>query len=187
MFCDENMEANKKSLSERDICTKFVTPALGRTGRIINILFMVVMGLLDMPVLYLSKRIIDDKMVYYRRLRQVTEQGAWEAWVLYMLEAVEATARLTLDKIFAVRSLLDKTLDLSKAKLPSRVYSKELIELIFRQPYTKGEFIVETGLAERQTAADYLKELERIGVLKGQRVGKENLYLNVELYNLLAK
>ncbi len=159
----------------------------GRTGRIINILFMVVMGLLDMPVLYLSKRIIDDKMVYYRRLRQVTEQGAWEAWVLYMLEAVEATARLTLDKIFAVRSLLDKTLDLSKAKLPSRVYSKELIELIFRQPYTKGEFIVETGLAERQTAADYLKELERIGVLKGQRVGKENLYLNVELYNLLAK
>ena len=159
----------------------------GRTGRIINILYLVIQGLLDLPVLYLSKQIIDDKPEYYRHLRGVTENGHWEAWVLYMLKAVEITARLTLQKILAIRSLLDETLKIAKAKLPVRVYSKELIELIFRQPYTKGQFVVEAGLAERKTSAEYLKELETIGVLRSQRVGKENLYLNVRLYELLSK
>ena len=159
----------------------------GRTGRIINILFLVVQGLLDLPVLYLSKQIIDDKPAYYRRIRLVTERGDWEGWVLYMLAAVETTARLTLQKILAIRAQLDDTLQFAKAKLPERVYSKELIELIFRQPYTKGQFVVDAGLAERKTAADYLRELEMIGILKSQKAGKENLYLNVRLYELLAK
>lgn len=159
----------------------------GRTGRIINILFLVVQDLLDLPVLYLSKQIIDDKPQYYRHLREVTENGRWEAWVLYMLEAVEVTARLTLQKILAIRALLDETLKLAKSKLSARVYSKELIELIFRQPYTKGQFVVEAGLVERQTAAEYLKELEQIKVLKSHKVGKENLYLNVKLYELLSQ
>lgn len=159
----------------------------GRTGRIINILYLVTQDLIDLPVLYLSKQIIDDKQEYYRHIRMVTENGHWEAWVLYMLKAVEITAQVTLKKILAIRSLLDETLKIAKAKLPARVYSKELIELIFRQPYTKGQFVVEAGLAERQTAAEYLKELERIKVLKSQKVGKESLYLNVKLYELLAK
>lgn len=87
----------------------------------------------------------------------------------------------------AIRALLDETLQRAKKELPARVYSKELIELIFRQPYTKGQFVVEAGLAERKTSADYLQELERIGVLKSRKVGKENLYLNVRLFELLAK
>ncbi|HMP76589.1 MAG TPA: Fic/DOC family N-terminal domain-containing protein [Kiritimatiellia bacterium] len=159
----------------------------GRTGRLINILFLVHKGLLDLPVLYLSKYIIDRKPEYYRLLRQVTERGSWEPWVLYMLEAVEATSILTRKRILAIRALLDETLALAKQKLPPRVYSKDLIELIFRQPYTKGQFIVEAGLAERQTAAEYLKELENIGILSTRKVGRENLYLNLKLYDLLSK
>jgi Fic family protein len=159
----------------------------GRAGRIVNILFLISQNLLDLPVLYLSKRIIDDKPAYYRRLRAVTESGEWESWTRYMLEAVEVTARLTDRKILAIRALLDETLLIAKGKLPPRVYSKELIELVFRQPYTKGQFVVDAGIAERKTAADYLQELERIGILKSQKVGKENLYLNVRLYELLAK
>lgn len=159
----------------------------GRAGRLINILFLIAHKLLDVPVLYMSRHIIDDKPEYYRRLRGVTENGEWEAWVLYMLEAVIVTARLTRQRILDIRALLDEALDLAKRKLPARVYSKELIELIFRQPYTKGQFVVDAGLAERQTAAEYLKGLERIGLLKSRKVGKENLYLNVRLYELLAE
>jgi Fic family protein len=159
----------------------------GRTGRLINILFLVHKGLLDLPVLYMSKHIIDRKAEYYRLLRRVTENGEWEAWVLYMLEAVENTSVFTRQRILAIRALLDETLVLAKSRLPARVYSKDLIELIFRQPYTKGYFVVEAGLAERKTAADYLQELEKIGVLRSQKVGKENLYLNVRLFELLSK
>lgn len=159
----------------------------GRTGRLVNILFLIAHDLLELPVLYISKYIIDDKPEYYLRLRRVTENGEWEAWVLYMLDAVETTARMTRQRILDIRSLLDQTLALAKAKLPARVYSKDLIELLFRQPYTKGQFLVEAGIAERQTAAEYLKELEQIGVLKVHREGKENLYLNVRLYDLLSK
>lgn len=159
----------------------------GRTGRLINILFLIAHKLLDVPVLYISRHIIDGKPEYYRRLRNVTENGEWEAWVLYMLAAVDVTARLTRQRILDIRALLNEALDLAKRKLPARVYSKELIELLFRQPYTKGQFVVDAGLAERQTAAEYLKELERIGLLKSRKVGKENLYLNVRLYELLAR
>ena len=159
----------------------------GRTGRILNILYLVTQGLLDLPVLYLSRRIIDSRPEYYLLLRAVTETGGWEAWVLYMLKALEATAQMTLQRILAIRALLDETLVLAKSKLPARVYSKELIELIFRQPYTKGQFVVDARLAERQTAAEYLRELENIKVLKSHKSGKENLYLNVKLYELLSK
>ncbi len=159
----------------------------GRTGRLINILFLVSKGLLDLPVLYMSKYIIDHKPQYYYLLRQVTEKGEWENWILFILEAVENTAGLTRRRILEIRALLDEALDLAKRKLPARVYSKELIELVFRQPYTKGQHVVDAGLAERQTAAEYLKELERIGVLAPHKVGRENLYLNVKLYALLAK
>ena len=159
----------------------------GRTGRIINILYLVERRLLDSPVLYLSKYIIDRKPEYYKLLRGVTERNLWEPWILYMLDAVETTAGLTRQRILDIRSLLQETLTLAKKKLPARVYSKELIELLFRQPYTKGQFLVEAGLAERKTAADYLQELEKIGILKRQKVGRENLYLNDKLYKLLSQ
>ncbi len=159
----------------------------GRTGRIINILYLVNRGLLDVPVLYLSKYIIDRKPEYYRLLRGVTEHGKWEPWILYMLDAVETTATLTRQRILNIRALLHQAIVLAKKKLPARVYSKELIELVFRQPYTKGQFLVEAGLAERKTAADYLQELEKAGILKGRKVGRENLYLNEKLHRLLSK
>lgn len=162
------------------------TDGNGRTGRIINILYLVVKDLLYLPVLYLSKYIIERKPDYYRLLRGVTEDAKWEPWILYMLDAVEQTALFTRDRTIKIKDLMEETLQLAKNKLPSRVYSKELVELLFHQPYTKGQFLVDAGIAERKTAAEYLKELEKIGVLKLHRVGKENLYLNVKLYKLLS-
>jgi len=159
----------------------------GRTGRIIIIYYLLHKGLLDLPVLYLSKYIIDRKSEYYRLLRQVTERSAWEPWILYMLDAVETTAALTRQQILDIRALMDDTVTFAKNKLPTRVYSKELIELVFRQPYTKGQLLVDAGIAERKTAADYLQELEKIGILKRKKVGRENLYLNEKLYKLLSK
>lgn len=158
----------------------------GRTGRIINILFLTLNGLLDLPVLYLSKFIIEKKTDYYKRLRDVTEKDEWESWILYMLDAIETTSIDTKDKIARIRNLLEETIELAKRELPQRVYSKELIELLFHQPYTKGQFLVDAGIAKRQTAAQYLNALEKIGVLKKQKLGKENLFLNVKLYELLG-
>lgn len=159
----------------------------GRTGRIINILYLVKEDLLNLPVLYLSKYIIEQKSDYYRLLREVTEKNKWEPWIMFMLNAIESTAALTTKRIQKIRDLLQDTLESARKSLPTKVFSKELIELIFRQPYTKGQFLVDTGIAERKTAAEYLKALEDAGILKKQKVGKENLYLNKKLYALLTK
>jgi len=158
----------------------------GRTGLIINILFLVQKGLLDLPVLYLSKYIIEHKNYYYRLLRQVTEKGLWEPWILFMLKAVKDTAVFTRERTLAIRALMNETMEAAKEKLPAHVYSKELIETIYRQPYTKGQFLVDAGIAQRKTAAEYLKELEKIGILKAMKIGKETLYLNTGLYELLS-
>jgi len=159
----------------------------GRTGRILCILFLIHMELLELPILYLSKAIIETKTDYYRLLRQVTISDTWEAWVIYMLDVIEKTAVDTRMKIIAIRDLLEETLEDARKKLPARVYSRELIELLFHQPYTKGQFIVDAGIAERQTAAEYLKELEKTGILKAHKIGRENLYLNVKLFRLLSQ
>jgi len=159
----------------------------GRTGRILNIIYLTSRHLLDLPVLYLSKYIIEQKSDYYRLLRGVTEHQEWEPWILYILDAVEQTAIHTMDKIRAIRELLNKILEFTKENLPSRVYSKDLIELLFHQPYTKAQFLVEAGIAERKTSANYLKELKKIGILQIHKVGKENLYLNKEFLEVLSK
>ncbi|MEX0608146.1 MAG: Fic family protein [Balneolaceae bacterium] len=158
----------------------------GRTGRILNILYLIQQKLLLQPVLYLSDYIIGNKSDYYRLLREVTEKEAWEPWIIFMLEAVKVTADKTMQRIDDIRALLDETLEEARAKLPARVYSKELIELLFEQPYCKVKFLVDRGLAKRQTAAEYLKELEETGILKSKQAGRENLYLNVRLYELLS-
>jgi len=103
-----------------------------------------------------------------------------------MLDAIEKTAVYTKDKIIAIRDLLEETRQFARENLPDKVYSKELIELLFHQPYTKVKFIVDAGIAQRKTAAEYLKELEKIEVFKLQKTGKENLYLNAKLYKLLS-
>jgi len=158
----------------------------GRTGRIINILYLVQKELLNLPILYLSDYIINRKSEYYLKLREVTEKGAWESWILFMLDAIKQTAGETMEKIEAIKNLLADTIEEARQKLPSRVYSKELIELLFVQPYCKVKLLVDSGIAKRQTAAEYLKELENIGILKSKQVGRENLFLNVPLYELLS-
>ncbi|MEX0770250.1 MAG: Fic/DOC family N-terminal domain-containing protein [Balneolaceae bacterium] len=157
----------------------------GRTGRILNILYLMERKLLTHPVLYLSNEIINRKSDYYKHLRKVTENGAWEPWILFMMNTVKVTSRQTMDRISGILSLLDETLDLAKRSLPDRVYSKELIELLFEQPYCKVRFLVDRGIAKRQTAAEYLRELENAGILESKQVGRENLFLNVRLYELL--
>lgn len=158
----------------------------GRTGRLINILYLMDKVLLNQPVLYLSDAIINQKQEYYRLLRSVTENGEWESWILFMLEAVEDTSRQTMERIGQIITLLEETLELARERLPARVYSKELIELLFEQPYCKVKHLVDRGIAKRQTAADYLRELEDAGILKSKQVGRENLFLNVGLYDLLV-
>ena len=159
----------------------------GRTGRVLNILYLVEKGLLDAPILYLSKYIIENKNKYYQKLRNVTEKQDWEGWVLFMLKGLEETSIYTLAKINTINTLMDQTIALAKEKLPSRVYSKELIELLFEQPYCKVKFLVDKNIAKRQTAAEYLQELEKIGILKSQKVGVENLFLNVKLFEVLRR
>lgn len=157
----------------------------GRTGRVLNMLFIVEKGLLDTPILYLSKYIIENKNDYYKNLRNVTENAAWESWIVFMLKGIEETAHYTLNKINAINKLMHNTIGFAKENLPPRVYSKELIELLFEQPYCKVKYLVDKGIAKRQTAAEYLIELEKIGILKSQKVGVENLYLNVKLFEVL--
>lgn len=158
----------------------------GRTGRILNILYLVQQNLLNLPILYHSSFIIQQKGRYYRLLRKVTEEHEWEKWILFILEAVQKTARETMQKIDGIRTLLEDTLEKARRELPGRVYSKELIELLFEQPYCKIKFLVDRDIAKRQTAAEYLKELEKIGILSSKQVGRENLYLNLQLYELLS-
>ncbi len=162
------------------------TDGNGRTGRIINILYLVFKELLDLPVLYLSKYIIENKDQYYQLLRNVTTKNQWQPWIEYILNGIETTAIYTKEKIFNIRKLLDDTIEQAKAELPKRVYSKELIELMFVQPYCMVKQLVDADIAKRQTAAEYLKELEKIGLLKSRKVGTANLYLNIKLYELLS-
>jgi Fic family protein len=157
----------------------------GRTGRILNILFLIQSNLINIPVLYLSRYITQNKPNYYRLLRRVTENGEWEAWVLYMLKGIEETAHWTTNRIHAIYDLLGETIEKCRVELP-RIYSKELVELIFRQPYCKIQFLVEAGIAERQTASNYLQELEKIGVLKGEKRGRQMIYKNPALIEVLT-
>ena len=158
----------------------------GRTGRILNILYLIDAGLLDIPVLYLSRYIIENKSAYYAGLRQITENSAWEPWILYMLEAVEQTARATRERILNIRELMHESAEKVKRELP-KVYTKDLIELLFSQPYCKIRFLEEAGIVQRQTAATYLKELERIGLLYRVKVGREYYYINDNFLKLLSK
>jgi Fic family protein len=159
----------------------------GRTGRIINILFLILHDLLDLPVLYLSKQIIEHKSDYYRLLQNVTSKNQWEPWILFILDAVEETAKFSRQQIIAIRTLMIDTMDKARRELPRRVYSKELIELVFHQPYCKISFLVDAGIASRNIASSYLDELVKIHVLQKEKIGRETLYLNDKLYALLSQ
>jgi Fic family protein len=157
----------------------------GRTGRILNILYLLKEGMLDIPVLYLSRYIIENKNAYYEGLKNVTENQAWEAWILYMLNAVEKTAKATSQKILAIRALMHEYLATAQEKLP-KIYSKDLIEVLFSQPYCRIKFLEQAGIAKRQAASNYLQQLEGIGLVRGVRLGREVYYVNDRLYALLT-
>ncbi len=163
------------------------TDGNGRTGRILNVLFLVYQDLLDLPILYLSDYIIKRKADYYKLLRNVTKENNWETWILFMLMAIEKTSQSTIEKISQINGILTNTIEHCRNKLPSYMYSKELVELLFEQPYCKVKFLVDRGIAKRQRASVYLKTLEEIGILRMKKVGKENLFLNIQLYDLLSR
>ncbi|ATF95380.1 Fic/DOC family [Cedecea neteri] len=152
----------------------------GRTGRILNILFLLQKELLSLPILYLSRFILERRGDYYTLLRKVTEEGDWESWILFMLEAIANTSRWTTDKIAIVRSLMAETVEYVREKLP-KIYTYELIQALFAQPYCRIENLVERGVAKRQTASIYLKQLVEIGVLEEKSSGREKLYINTRL------
>lgn len=156
----------------------------GRTGRILNILVLVQEGLLDLPVLYLSRYINDRRNDYYRLLLGVTAEQAWEAWALFMLDAVETTAHWTRDKILAVRALMESTVRHVREAAP-KTYRRELVETIFRKPYCRIGDLVEAGVGNRTTASKYLKDLVEAGVLQERKSGRDRIYLHVRFFDLL--
>ena len=162
------------------------TDGNGRTGRVLNSLFLVEQKLLPLPILYLSRYIIRNKAEYYKRLLAVTSDEAWEPWILYMLRAVEDTAKWTVKKIAAVRELAIVTQEHVRGELP-RIYSRELVNVIFSQPYCRIANVVDAGIVGRQAAARYLKELVRIGVLEEVVVGRDRLFLHPKLMRLLTR
>lgn len=158
----------------------------GRTGRIINVLYLVLHGLLDSPILYLSEYIIRHKSDYYRLLQEVRIANRWEEWVLFILSAIEETSKATISQISAIKTLFIETQELIKTRA-TKLYNKELLELIFEQPYSKIELVMDRIGVSRITAAKYLKGLEQIGVLSSKKVWKETLYINGALFDLLKK
>lgn len=157
----------------------------GRTGRILNLLFLVQEGLLSLPILYLSRYIIRNRAAYYQGLRAVTSGGDWEPWLLFMLLGVQQTAEWTTAKILAIRALADQTAAHVRQHLP-RLYSRELVDVIFEQPYCRIANLVDKGVAQRQTAARYLRDLAALGVLQERTEGKEKLFMHTRLLDLLG-
>lgn len=156
----------------------------GRTGRIILLLYLQLTGLLHLPALYLSKYIINHKNEYYTQLRKVTEENDWQDWIMYMLDMVELTADKSKKQIERIEQLMAEMGRQIQKKLP-KVYSKDLVELLFRLPYTKRTQLKAAGLGNIKTAGNYLKNLEEAGFLKSEQLGKEKLYLNNQLLEIL--
>jgi Fic family protein len=157
----------------------------GRTGRIVNVLYLVKEGLLDIPVLYLSRHIVRTKPDYYRLLQAVREDDAWEDWVLYMLDAVANTARETIDTIVAIKDLLQQTKQ--RVRDNYKFYSQDLINNLFNHPYTRVEFAQRELGVSRLTATKYLDTLAADGLLDKVRVGRNNYYINRPLFALLSR
>lgn len=158
----------------------------GRTGRILNVLYLIQQGLLTLPILYLSRYIVQNKSAYYRLLHQVTRDDQWQEWIMFVLAGVEQVARWTCLKIAAVRELMEHTSHYVKDQLP-KIYSHELMQLLFEQPYCRISSLVARHIAKRQTASVYLKKLVDIGVLEEQSAGKEKLFMHTKLVRLMSQ
>jgi len=158
----------------------------GRTGRILLLLYLKLSGLLDTPAIYLSEYIIKNKTEYYKKLRAVTEKDEWESYILYMLDMIEETSVRGLERLNKITATMDKTAEEIRKKLP-KVYSKDLIEILFRLPYTKRQHLINENIGNPKTVGNYLIALEENGFLKSVKVGKEKLYLNQQLLKILEE
>lgn len=156
----------------------------GRTGRIINILYLILSGLLENPILYLSQYIINNKADYYRLLQEVRIKDSWEEWILFILKGVEHTATETITQIQSIKKMLIRTQEQIKKDAP-KLYNKEMIEILFEHPYSKIEYFTGRMGISRITASKYLKELEKIGIVSSKQVWKETLFINTKLFDLL--
>lgn len=156
----------------------------GRTGRILLLLYLRLSGLLDIPAIYLSEYIFKHKVDYYKKLQGVTEGNEWEAYILYMLDMIEETSKKGLERLNKIIATMDETTNDIKARLP-KVYSKDLIEILFRLPYTKRQLLVDENIGNPKTVGNYLQKLEENGFLQSTKVGKEKLYLNQRLLKIL--
>ncbi len=165
------------------------TDGNGRTGRVLNSLFLIQENLLTLPILYLSRYILMRREDYYRLLLDVTRQGgqgAWEPWILFLIQGVEETAIWTRKKIEAIRKLSSHTAEHVKQRLP-KIYSHELVEMIFERPYCRIQNLTDAGIAGRQAASRYLKQLIGIGILEEVPMGREKLFVHPKLLNLLRR
>lgn len=158
----------------------------GRTGRIINMLYLVAKDLLDLPVLYLSRYLIQTKARYYEELQAVRDTGNWEPWLLYMLEGVSQTAQQTIDLIGHIRELMQHTKHRMREECP-KIYRQELLNNLFNHPYTKIEFVMDDLGVSRITATKYLEELVSTGLLDKTKVGRSNFYINTPLMTLFLE
>lgn len=156
----------------------------GRTGRILLLLYLKLSGLLDTPAIYLSEYIIKNKADYYKSLRGVTEKNDWENYILYMLDMIEETSVRGLERLNKITKTIDKTATEIKTKLP-KIYSKDLVEVLFRLPYTKRQHLIDENIGNAKTVGNYLNTLEENGFLISVKVGKEKLYLNEQLLKIL--
>lgn len=160
------------------------TDGNGRTGRVLNLLHLVNSGLLKSPILYHSRGIIRRKEEYYAKLLGVTSEGRWEDWILYMLEVVEDSARWTFRKVEAIRALRKETKEAMRSSVP-KIYSAELLDVLFAQPYCRIADLVEAGIAKRQSASAYLKQLVEAGYLSEEKAGREKLFIHQRYLDLL--
>ena len=156
----------------------------GRTGRIINILYLIKEGLLDLPILYMSRYIIKNRQEYYSLLQSTRESGDWETWILYILKAVKSTSKETVQLIRKIKSLMLKVKNEIRNQFP-KIYSQDLINNLFRHPYTKIELVQNDLQVSRLTATKYLNQLVGIRVLSMVKIGRTNYYINRELFTLL--
>jgi Fic family protein len=156
----------------------------GRTGRILNLLYLVQHGLLDLPILYLSRYIVREKSAYLVQLRTDPLDDNWEAWLIFMLRGVELTSTETIETIHMLRDLMADTQDKIKTHLP-KIYSLDLLNTLFKHPYTKIDFVIRDLGVSRPTAAGYLDLLVDFGLLEKQKLWRSNYYINTPLFTLL--
>ncbi len=155
-----------------------------RTGRVINVLYLVKEWLLSLPILYLSRYINTHKSKYYELLQKVRTNDTWEEWILFMLIAIEKTAKQTINIVENIKELMKREKKSIREKCP-KIYSQDLLNNLFKHPYTKIEFVMRDLGVVRQTASKYLDELVKIGILEKHKIGTENFYIHPELFDLL--